>query len=50
MESMLRSSHPSITKLVLSFFSWEYHETIMAAAGKQAESAQGRANDADPEL
>ena len=41
-ESMLRSSHPSITELVLSFFSWEYHETIMAAAGKQAESALDR--------
>ena len=35
-ESILRSSHPSITELVLSFFSWEYHETIMTAAGKQA--------------
>ena len=41
-ESMLRASHPSITELVLSFFSWEYHETIMAAAGKQAESALER--------
>jgi len=41
-ESMLRSSHPSITELVLSFFSWEYHETIMAAAGKQAESVLDR--------
>src|SRR5208337_2193529 len=38
-ESMLRSSHPPIADLVLSFFSWEYHETIMAAAGKQADSA-----------
>ena len=41
-ESMLRSSHPSITELVLSFFSWEYHETIMAAAGKQAEGVLDR--------
>jgi hydrogenase small subunit len=41
-ESMLRSSHPSITELVLSFFSLEYHETIMAAAGKQAENALER--------
>ena len=41
-ESMLRSSHPTITELVLSFFSWEYHETIMAAAGKQAESVLDR--------
>ena len=41
-ESMLRASHPSITELVLSFFSWEYHETIMAAAGKQAENVLDR--------
>jgi len=41
-ESILRASHPSVTELVLSFFSWEYHETIMAAAGKQAEAALDR--------
>jgi hydrogenase small subunit len=41
-ESMLRASHPSITELVLSFFSWEYHELIMAAAGKQAEAVLNR--------
>ncbi len=41
-ESMLRASHPSITELVLAFFSWEYHETIMAAAGKQAEGILDR--------
>ncbi len=41
-ESMLRASHPSVAELVLSVFSWEYHETIMAAAGKQAESALDR--------
>jgi hydrogenase small subunit len=41
-ESMLRASHPSITELVLSFFSWEYHETIMAAAGKQANGVLDR--------
>ncbi|MFZ0429500.1 MAG: hydrogenase small subunit [Acidobacteriota bacterium] len=38
-ESMLRASHPTIAELVLNRFSWEYHETIMAAAGKEAEQA-----------
>ncbi len=36
-ESMLRSSHPTVADVVLDVLSWEYHETIMAAAGKQAE-------------
>jgi hydrogenase small subunit len=30
-ESMLRTSHPTVEDLVLESFSWEYHETIMAA-------------------
>jgi hydrogenase small subunit len=38
-ESMLRASHPDIAQIVLDLFSWEYHETIMSAAGKQAEAA-----------
>lgn len=38
-ESMLRASHPTIAELVLDKFSWEYHETIMAAAGANAEQA-----------
>jgi hydrogenase small subunit len=36
-ESMLRSSHPTVADVVLDVVSWEYHETIMAAAGHQAE-------------
>ncbi len=36
-ESLLRSMYPGIDQLVLEFLSIEYHETIMAAAGKQAE-------------
>jgi [NiFe] hydrogenase small subunit len=36
-ESLLRSVYPGIDQLVLEFLSIEYHETIMAAAGKQAE-------------
>ncbi len=41
-ESMLRSSHPPVAELVLELLSWEYHETIMAGAGKQAEAALQR--------
>ncbi len=37
-ESMLRSSHPSVAEVVLDLLSWEYHETIMAGAGKAAET------------
>ena len=36
-ESLLRSMYPGIDQLVLEILSIEYHETIMAAAGKQAE-------------
>jgi len=41
-ESILRSSHPTVLEVVLDLFSWEYHETIMAGAGKQAEAALER--------
>ncbi len=41
-ESMLRSSHPPVADVVLDLLSWEYHETIMAGAGKQAEAALAR--------
>jgi hydrogenase small subunit len=37
-ESMLRSSHPTVADFVLDALSWEYHETLMAGAGKQAEA------------
>jgi len=36
-ESLLRSMYPWIDELVLEILSVEYHETIMAAAGHQAE-------------
>ncbi len=41
-ESMLRSSHPDVASVVLETLSWEYHETIMSGAGKQAEAALQR--------
>jgi [NiFe] hydrogenase small subunit len=36
-ESLIRSMYPWIDELVLEVLSIEYHETIMAAAGRQAE-------------
>jgi hydrogenase small subunit len=39
---MLRSSHPDIAQIVLEVLSLEYHETIMAGAGKYAEAAAER--------
>jgi Ni,Fe-hydrogenase I small subunit len=45
-ESMLRTSHPTVEERVLESFSWVYHETIMAAYGKAAESAWQRGSDA----
>jgi len=41
-ESMLRSSDPTVADIVLELLSWEYHETIMAGAGKQAEAVLDR--------
>ena len=38
-ESLLRSQYPYVDDLVLEVLSVEYHETIMAAAGHQAEEA-----------
>lgn len=38
-ESMLRTSNPTVAEFVLELLSWEYHELIMAGAGKQAEDA-----------
>ncbi len=35
-ESLLRTSHPAIGQLILDLISLDYHETLMAAAGKQA--------------
>ena len=38
-ESLLRSSHPTLTDFILDLISLDYHETLMAGAGAQAESA-----------
>ena len=38
-ESLLRASHPTVAEIILDTISLDYHETIMAAAGKQAEDA-----------
>jgi hydrogenase small subunit len=38
-ESFLRASRPTVAEIVLDVLSIDYHETIMAAAGAQAEEA-----------
>jgi hydrogenase small subunit len=38
-ESLLRTSAPGVDELILSLVSLDYHETLMAAAGHQAEDA-----------
>lgn len=38
-EALLRASKPTVSELVLDILSLEYHETIMAAAGSQAEKS-----------
>jgi hydrogenase small subunit len=45
-ESFLRASRPSVAELVLDVLSVDYHETIMAAAGHQAEAAKKASIDA----
>jgi hydrogenase small subunit len=39
-ESLLRAEHPTIEKLILDVISLDYHETLMVAAGHQAEEAR----------
>lgn len=39
-ESLLRANRPSVAELVLDYLSIDYHETIMATAGHQAEEAK----------
>jgi len=39
-ESLLRAEHPTVEKLILELISLDYHETLMAAAGHQAEEAR----------
>jgi hydrogenase small subunit len=38
-ESLLRTSRPGLAELVLDLISLDYHETLMAASGHQAEAA-----------
>ncbi|MCP4145884.1 MAG: hydrogenase small subunit [bacterium] len=38
-ETLLRSSHPDVGKLILEMISLDYHETLLAASGYQAEAA-----------
>ncbi|WP_218043347.1 hydrogenase small subunit [Oryzomonas rubra] len=38
-EALLRSANPTVGEIVLDILSVDYHETIMAAAGHQAEAA-----------
>ena len=45
-ESLLRASRPSVAEIVLDVLSVDYHETIMAAAGYQAEEAKKATIDA----
>ncbi len=39
-EAFLRASHPTAVDVILDVLSVDYHETIMAAAGRQAEEAK----------
>jgi hydrogenase small subunit len=42
-ESLLRANHPTIERLILDIISLDYHETLFAAAGHQAEAARRQA-------
>ncbi len=44
-EKLLRPSHPDLGDLILNIISLEYHETLMAGSGKQAEAALAQAVD-----
>ena len=39
-ESLLRAEHPTLERLILDVISLDYHETLFAAAGHQAEQAR----------
>lgn len=41
-ESLLRSSHPTLEHLILDLISLDYSETLNAAAGRQAEDARDK--------
>jgi len=42
-ETLLRPSHPDLGDLILNVISLEYHETLMAGSGRQAEEALAQA-------
>jgi len=42
-EALLRANQPTVAEILLDLLSVEYHETIMAAAGQQAEEAKHQA-------
>jgi hydrogenase small subunit len=42
-ESLLRTSHPAVSELILDLVSLDYHETLFAAAGHQMEAALQKA-------
>lgn len=42
-ESLLRTSHPEVADVILDLISLDYHETLMAAAGHQAEQSRREA-------
>ncbi|MDY0300430.1 MAG: hydrogenase small subunit [Trichlorobacter sp.] len=42
-EALLRAANPTVGELILDILSVDYHETIMAAAGHQAEAALEKA-------
>ena len=42
-ESLLRTSHPDVGSLILDLISLDYHETLLAAAGHQADAALEKA-------
>jgi hydrogenase small subunit len=46
-ESLLRTSHPTVSKLILDLISLDYSETLFAASGHQAEEALHAAMDAN---
>jgi hydrogenase small subunit len=47
-ESFLRAGRPTVTDIVLDTLSVDYHETIMAAAGHQAEAALAKVVEDQP--
>lgn len=46
-ESLLRSFDPTLENLLLNYLSLDYHESLQAAAGHQAEAARRKAMDAN---